>query len=343
MAEGGKDEVRLGFIAQADKDESQAPQPGKQHNVTVQLGDTIHDFKMKLIKACTEESKALSERTQANLSDDERNRLSNRYTSASKKLSVNHVVMVFVPSEQLHKFTTDPNFKPDNPQYRQLYKKEEQDPRNWQPLDPIRTFFHYQKLYGFGAARPQKLRIVEGTASYRLRNPRYKKFMEDQKRLLQVLPDMNGTDKCFGYARHKHDDTSNEWRPVIVERSGGDRSYTVDWVYCPVLDSRGEPTKQEVDQAEVLLAPLAPSILSSGDLERERILEANIAVLREKDMSEAALAKELTKVIKDKWESSKAEDDGGKPAARPPDVSQQEVKYLLRKLEFEMPADADEQ
>merc|ERR1711972_291901 len=169
----GQDDLRIHFgPAPAKKTEEDR---GHRHDVVVFLSDTIYQFKRKLTQACEKEAKAEGNIKQQTPQTKARRE---KYLQVARGMTYRHAVMVFVPSQrlrelaqQLHtggeQLTTTGIANKKEHEYKRLYRVEESDPSSWQPLDTIRSFDHYQTMYGFGMALPQRLRITEGSDDYK--------------------------------------------------------------------------------------------------------------------------------------------------------------------------------
>eukprot|EP00438_Fugacium_kawagutii_P005713 Skav208067 [mRNA] locus=scaffold936:196066:198110:- [translate_table: standard] len=99
------------------------------------------------------------------------------------------------------------------------------------------TFMHYSNIYSFGRSVAQRLRVVDGTEQYKLKNNRLRQFEREQKKLNERLTELNTPAKCYGYAKFQHpsDGSSSEWRPALIDRpeqvGTSKRSFKVSYVY----------------------------------------------------------------------------------------------------------------
>lgn len=312
IADSEKDELKIyftdpreGFDPKPGGQQPSKDEPGRQHGICVYLGDTIREFKQKLERACELEAEYWMKNKKPELSENYK----------KVHMSIKHQVTVFVPSEKLRSLAQQGRTGAN--EYKRLYKLEDSDPSYWNPLDPIRTFQHYQSTYGFGAKQPQRLRINEGTEDYKIRNYRYRQFLADQEEMAKIPADMNEDGKCFGYGLYVHekDQGSTEWRPCIADRPDGDR-FKVDWLYTPKLESAEQgpeatqirDDKEELEQENLLLAPHMPKIFGSGHLEHQEFL-AQAKALHDQGMSDAQIAKELNDRMNKKFEKSKEHAD----------------------------------
>jgi len=278
------------------------------------------------------------------------------YSGVANDTSYRHVVMVFVPSEQLRQLAQQG--RTSATEYKRLYKLEEGDPSSWQPMDDMRTFNHYQTTYGFGMKLSQRLRIAEGTDDYKLRNHRFRHFDDERKNWNKKVEDENTEKDCFGYSKYTHvnDGNSFEWRPVIVDRpeAGGDlskRYYKCKYLYVnppKLVDKLGakggaeDGMKEELDENHVLLAPANPKILGSGALEHQEFL-MKVQEMHDSGMSDKDIAKQLNDKLMLKWQRAKEEEEkvgraassaaGGQPATmpKPPPITITDVQHQLRK------------
>eukprot|EP00929_Paragymnodinium_shiwhaense_P000295 TRINITY_DN100533_c0_g1_i1.p1 TRINITY_DN100533_c0_g1~~TRINITY_DN100533_c0_g1_i1.p1 ORF type:complete len:3625 (-),score=1181.40 TRINITY_DN100533_c0_g1_i1:304-11178(-) len=343
-----QEELKVFFGDLNKEAREQKKEMGARHDVKVYLGETIHQFKVKLMAACQQEALKIKEdmdkrgpRNEGN--QDELTRLEDsrmQFQSIAEGMSFRHAVMVFVPSAQLRELAQQG--RTNAHEYKRLYNLENQDPSNWQPLDPIRTFNHYAATYGFGMEREQRLRISEGSDDYKLRNHRYRQFEEEQKSWGVTLPGTNSDKQCFGWARYKHenDGGSTEWRPALVgkpEASGKEAAlYKTQFAFA-IPGRRGESTtgdigaaglSEELREEDVLLAPMLPAIMGSNCLQHQEFLkQAN--EMHEAGKKDADIAKELTAQMQAKY-GSQARKDGVPP---PPPITISEVSHYLRALQ----------
>jgi len=342
---GDKEEMKITF----DDEPVQNPQPGSRHGVQVYLGDTIREFKQKLQLACQREAVAAEKKQES--------------TNASKykalEVGFKTSVMVFVPSPELRSLAQ--SNKTSGHEYKKLYRVEEKDPCSWQPLDPVRTFQHYQSLYGFGMKMAQNVRVSEGTADYKIRNSRYRAFETEQEQLSRTPEMTNTQQQCFAWAKyiHQSDGDSVEWRPVLVDRPepAGDinkNTFKVQWLYTPKLSEggkkdmktvesgtdkdkdteqpQGQPgAKVELDEMSVLLAPRCPKILASEHIEHQEFL-AKALELHHQGMVEPEIAEQLNRLLNAKYSSSKEDQEQEGSSAKDSKIvpiTTAEVKYHL--------------
>jgi len=326
-----QEELRIYF---GDEERMKNKEPGARHDVQVYLGESLREFKQKLLLACQREA-AISAKAREEV-------LAGKFRTVA--MSYKHCVTVFVPSERLRSLAQEQ--RTNAHEYKRLYRLEETDPSSWQPLDQIRTFQHYQSTYGFGLSQSQRLRVCEGTEDYKLRNHRYRQFSEDVRQMNIRQEEMNTEQLCFGYGlyTHAYDGGSTEWRPVMVDRPDADgsadttrRNFIATWIYAQKLTegqagaaANLDEAKEEIDEDSILLAPLNPKILGSGHLEHQEFL-AQAKDFHSQGMNE----QEITKRLNDKLMASyrlaqEAERGDGKAlASAPPPITAQEVRHHL--------------
>jgi len=328
-----KEEIRLFF---GDDDKSRTV--GGRHGVKVYLGESIHQFKQKVVQACEIE---------AGKEDDPR--VKAQFLAVADQMSFKHLVMVFVPSVRLRELAQQQRTSAH--EYKRLYKVEEQDPSSWEPLETIRTFNHYAAMYGFGMQLSQRLRISEGTDDYKLRNNRYRQFEQTQKRWGQRLEETNTDGVCFGYAKYIHprDGGSTEWRQALVYRNDGvlemgKRKFKASFIHCPLGMLSEAPSavgamseqslREDIDEASLLLAPAAPKILGSMHLEHQEFL-SKAKIFRDEGMNEQEIVQRLNAELKEKWLKAKdAEERDGKPGTitpAPATITLADVQHAIKK------------
>jgi len=313
---------------------------GCRHDVQIYLGDTVREFKNKVMVACQKEAAAC--RAAGNKEGENKYRL--------VVMTFKHAVTVFQPSDKLRQLAAQK--RDASHEYKRLYKNEENDPSCWEPLDPLRTFNHFA-FFGFGQDRAQRLRISEGTEDYKLRNHRYRKYELDRQNSAKKPEDTNTEQSCFAYGQYKHaeDGGSTEWRACLVDRPESkditSRSYKAKFIYTPKLANTseeaaaahmGDQTKDELDEAEVLLAPHQPKVLGSGHFEHQEFLA------QAQDLSKAGKTnQEIAKILNDKLmmkfklsqegqEKSEGDEKKGeekKGAVAPPPITVNEVAHHL--------------
>jgi hypothetical protein len=328
------------------------PKEGRRHGVKVYLGETIHQFKHKLQEACRREAKECEKH--GTYRDVQR---AENFRTVANDISYEHIVLDFLPSAALSRLYKT---KEKTTEFRKMYKEEEADPSSWQPLDPARTFGHYPH---FGLqGKPKKLRVVEGTDMHKLRNNRLRQFEVQRQKWRETTSMLNAEQRCFGYARYVHiqDAGSFEWRPAILDRPTGAeesrRCYKAAFIHSPLstwsgqLGRRGpggdaEPPggaelmpKEELDEDNILLAPLHPMILGSDHLEHaDFLLQAR--QLHEDGMAVQDIADHLNAELRNRWQRRRASVGGqdgplGSKAAEkpeePPAITLADVEHTLK-------------
>jgi len=354
---GDHEELRIYF---GDTDKIARKDPGARHDVQVFLGDTVRQFKRKLVEACRKEAlaeaKAADEAKRRGKTDEAEKAKSLEAKYEMVSMTFKSVVTVFVPSEKLRSLFNQGRHTAY--EYKRLFKLEEQDPAYWQPLDPVRTFSHYSNTYGFGVQisgldhrdssrdkdPAQRLRIAEVTGDYKLRNHRYRKFEEEINKGTLRPDDEDTEEHCFGYGlyTHEHDGGSTEWRPVTVERPDATtdiekRSFDTSWLYC-----MQEAPSQQLDEEQVLLAPHNPKFFGSGSLEHQEFLN-QAPDLRREGLTDHDIAVKLNEKLKAKFDLTKhAHEQDGDSLTTPPPITVNEVKHHLMKLDLEGQAVGDD-
>jgi len=314
-----------------------ADKPGHRHRVQVFLGESMHQFKDKLVEACLKE---------AELEKDPK--IKSQFQAVAHDMSFRHAVMVFVPSKDLRELAQQG--RTSAYEYKRLYRIEEQDPSSWQPLDTICTFQHYAAMYSFGRAVAQRLRICDGTSTFKLKNSRFRVFDQEQERWRKRLQDLNSNNQCFGYAKflHTQDAGSFEWRQALLDRpeqgaEGTKKKYKASFVHSPLTlaehphsaTSSGQFSSvktQEVEEDALLLGPLHPLILGSAFMEHKELL-AKAHILKEKGMKDDEIVKTLNEELNLNWQKSLKDADeteGTNHQARPPQISMADVLHATK-------------
>jgi len=331
------------------------PKEGRRHGVKVYLGETIHQFKHKLQEACRREAKECEKK--GPYQDLQR---AEHFRTVANDMSYEHAVLDFLPSAALSRLYKT---KEKTSEFRKLYKEEEADPSSWQPLDPARTFGHYPH---FGLpGKPKKLRVVEGTDMHKLRNNRFRQFEVQRQKWRETTQMLNSEQRCFGYARYVHiqDAGTFEWRPAILDRptdaEESRRCYKAAFIYTPLSGWSGhqgrrgpggaaEPSgvdlaaKEELDEDNILLAPLHPNILGSDHLEHaDFLLQAR--QLHEDGMALQDIADHLNAELRNHWLrrrasvgskdgalSQQAGPTGTEKREEPPAITTADVEHTLK-------------
>eukprot|EP00913_Durusdinium_trenchii_P034750 g32507.t1 len=334
------------------KDTKEKDGPGMNHNIQIYLGDNMHQFKDKLAAACKAEAAV------------EKNRKRQQQLEAvANDMSYRHSVMVFVPSQRLRELAQQGKVGVSSYEYKRLYQKVSQsdlvtamtrwpdgrraaqDPSSWQPLDSICTFMHYSNIYSFGRSVAQRLRVVDGTEQYRLKNNRLRQFerasdildrtkgstrfnhhgpdgpvRREQKKYQERLQDMNMPNKCFGYAKFQHpsDGNSLEWRPALINRSEqvgtSKKTFKVSYVYSSHIANGAPPEdalapgpsfQEELDEEAILPAPSDPKIKDFLRSEHKEFL-ARAKILKEQGMADTEILRQLNEELKQTLHSKKS-------------------------------------
>lgn len=325
---GNKEELRMYF---GSKD---ATGPGTQHSVQIYMGDNMHQFKDKLAAAC---------KAEASVETNRKRKL--QLEAVAKDVGYRHSVMVFVPSVKLRELAQQGKVGVNSYEYKRLYRIEEQDPSSWQPLDSICTFMHYSNIYSFGRSVAQRLRVVDSTEQYKLKNNRLRQFEREQKKLNERLVELNTPSKCFGYAKFQHssDGLSSEWRPVIIDRSEqvgtSKRSYKVSYVFSkqianPAMSddglTPGPMYQEELDEDSILPVVSDPKIKDSIRGEHKEFL-ARAKILKDQGMAESEIVRQLNAELKKTWEKARDSEDGdGALPPQPPTITLADVQEAIR-------------
>jgi len=344
------------------------------------MGENMHQFKDKVIQACKEERQIILESCPLRPVKDQRGRtkqepdMSKLDREMLKKMtqlegfirncSYRHVVMVFVPSADLHRLFKQQKQSVTGIQsyeYRRLFEQEQNDPSSWQPLDPVCPFSHYQYLYSFGRTQ-QRLRISDATDQYKQSNNRLRLFEQQQRQYADRLEDLNSEQKCFGYAQYVHEDDfdTTEWRPVEVFRQAGGtkKKFQVNFVHTPLLQRKAVPDdrtlssppggpgqfqtatltppppavetsgKIEVNDDAVVLAPGNPKILMTQHTEHKELL-ARAKVLKDRGMEDAKIVKALNDELNRSFAKSRQEDQS-QQIVRPPPLTLSDVQAAVK-------------
>jgi len=346
----GRDGLRIVFTEgrqQGMPVQMQQQEPGMNHRMEIALADSIHEFKAKLTEAIGKEADYWKAQPGEKAAE-----LALQYSDV--KIGHKHLVMTFVEPRQVRKHRTQ-NKDKNNEEFNRQYKMALADPSNWQPLDPMRSFVHYNQ-YNFGLGSAAKLiRVVEATEAYKAQNIRYKLYDEEVNKKHWI--DTNDKTKCFGYAKyfHKEDDNSIEWRPAIVRRTektpqqpgansvGTNKPYTVEWVFQrslveknanPKGKNAGEtvekmPPPSPRDRSDVLLGPRIPQFEDDVDEEHEEFLD-QAPMLRMAGKSDWDIETVLNKLLTDKYEEDKKQDAG---LRRPAPITVDEIRTFLQRKE----------
>jgi hypothetical protein len=316
------------------------------HNVDIFMGDTIREFKTKLLEACQQKAMTLERSGQPDQKE-----LATKYRLM--QMSFKHAVTVFQPSERLRSLAQQR--REQSNEYSRLYHVENNDPSSWQPLDPMCTFQHYAALHGFGSAASQRLRISEGSEDYKLRNHRYRAFEEARIENAKRVEDINLEERCYGYGlyTHKNDGGSKEWRAIMVDRPESrdvdSRMFKASWLYTPSFGTSAaaaahglEDARDTLEEQDVLLAPQNPKVLGSGHFEHQEFLSQALE-LSKSGKTPQEIAQILNQKLLRKFQAAQEQPDSEpetekgdtkdpskrKSAEAPPAITTQEVIHHL--------------
>jgi hypothetical protein len=259
------------------------------------VGDTIREFKQKLKDLC----KKMEDQFRGDP-------MADKYKGV--EIGPNHLVTVFWPPPELMRMEQQGLQGQD--EYRFQYQIAIEDPNNWQPLDPSRTFDMYNPRFGFGKpGHPVALRIVEATPKYKLANLKCREF--DNERLKVPLLDTNEKGRCFGWALYKHKadrpDGSGEWRPAMISILPGEPAntkgsprierYQVYWL-------RPSLPIEILERKDILLSPKLPEMDHYVHPAHEKVL-VEAAGLRNQGKSDFEIEVLLNKMLEVSEASSK--------------------------------------
>eukprot|EP00931_Biecheleriopsis_adriatica_P040925 TRINITY_DN23439_c0_g1_i1.p1 TRINITY_DN23439_c0_g1~~TRINITY_DN23439_c0_g1_i1.p1 ORF type:complete len:3484 (+),score=873.59 TRINITY_DN23439_c0_g1_i1:112-10563(+) len=325
-------------LASSSSASAAAPQlaEGENHAISVLLTDSIRDFKEKLAAALASEAKYWKETKGPD---------SEEYLKyEGVEIGNRHVVVAYVPSDKVAKMSQAGLTNTD--EYKRQSKIAAEDPSNWQPLDPERSFAQYVNMFGFGKQQ-QVLRVVETTEKYKAINLRYKQWLEH--RHAKGLKDTNDDHHCFGWAKyvHKGDSfgsmSSVEWRPALIGPSEnkpppGEAAaqqalpgFKVKWVHEPPKQDRDEPDL-ELDRDKVLLAPRVPLFDDNTHPFHKDVLP-QARLLRMSGKSDWEIEAQLNKFLDTKWEEAKKGKMEGTDSAPPPRITVDQIRGYLKRQE----------
>jgi len=298
---------------------------GYRHSVQVYLSDSMYQFKLKLAMACKMEAEEEQ--------DDHRRE---QYETFAEGIFRQDVMVFVAPDEFLE---LDGVVSPQ--EFEQRRQLEEQDPSNWQPLDPIRTFDDYAGDFGFGGAPAPQLRMSPGLADYASKNNRYREFEQQQKEWNSRLEELNTDTQCFGYAKYPHpeDAGSIEWRQAIVELlqadddSASDR-FRAKFIHTPLAilddDAAEEGEYIEADEDSVRLAPAQAKILGIAGSVVAKVKQ----LCDDEGLREDEIAARINKELREVWELQRQSmtegvDEGTGPP-RPRRLSALDVQRIMK-------------
>jgi len=293
---------------------------GANHGVEVYLGDSIREFKAKVMQACDKEQKFWQKK---GVSFDDK---AKKYADVT--VAYKHLVMIFVPTPKVQQLYAQGLYK--GSEYKHAYNIALSDPSSWQPMEPTRTFNQYPQ-YHFDVKTPQQLRIVEATESYKLLNLRYKEFENDRGK--KRFEDTDTETDAYGFAKYKHlADSSVEWRPSIVTNDEKKQGYNVDWCFKPFRgDAKpGEPAERPLPAGDVMLAPRVPLMEDNFDPAQLEFLE-QAKTFRSMGKSDWDIEAQLNKQMNEKWMHSKKSSKQGESAPKPPKITVDIIRtYITR-------------
>jgi len=269
---------------------------GEHHSHLIYFSDTIREFKNKLEKACEDEAYH-----HANIRGDAAPE-SAMYRDI--KIHHQHLVMVFIPSREVHRLFTEGRMK--DKEYVEAYDRAKKDPSNWQPLDPAMTFAQYPQFFKQRAGNGPlaEIRVLEATEAYKLVNLRYKNF--DKSIRPPRVQDVNEWYKCYAMGKYVHKDGSTEWRPCHAELARGKSrqsasNLTIKWLHDPSCD-------QQLGTDEVILVPRCPQIEDTALDEDVRQVLEQARGLRSCGKSDWDIVDILNRQLQKRWN----EDDSSK-------------------------------
>merc|ERR1719317_452186 len=344
----GKDGLKVKFTdasgahPNAYSQAGQGSSLGDNHRVEVLIGDNIREFKAKLTLACFREDQFWKGRN----NDDH----AARY--ADIRIGFRHLVMVFVPSVKVQKLYAQKLHEGE--EYKRAYKQAMEDPSNWQPLDPSRSFAQYTQ-FSFGRSQqPTLLRVVEQSEAYKAQNLRYKLYDEEMNK--RIWQDTNERAKCAGWARYQHEaDQSIEWRPAFISRASedGSKQFEAKWVFEPsklVVDKKTnkpnaplveeEQSRQMKERIDVLLGPRIPKFEDEVHEEHEDLL-AQAKMLRSSGKSDWDIEAILNKLLTDRWEEKKRSAPALAERPPPPPITVDVIRLYLQRKEAQEVEKAD--
>jgi hypothetical protein len=262
------------------------------------------------------------------------------------KIGPKHLVMVYVPPQNLARSqasAADSNFgrthtERHSSEYEHQAKIAIEDPKNWQPLDPSRTFEMYRQRYQFGGRNPVKVRIMEATEKLKMVNLMYKEFEKERNKKLSV--DMNSDEKCFGWAKYKHEqDDSIEWRRAFIAnakdskdaKQDGSAQYAVTWLARTAASKvQAEKTKTPptMDRGSVLLQPRLPKMDHYVNPAHENVL-AQAKGLRAMGKTDYDIETMLNKILEDEHKPGSGTDKTKASTPKPPRITVDIIKNYL--------------
>jgi len=252
---------------------------------------------------------------------------------ADVMIAYKHLVMIFVPTAKVRQLYAQGLFKGN--EYKHQYNIALQDPSNWQPMEPTRTFNQFPQ-YHFDVSAPQQLRVVEATESYKMVNLLYKEFDKDQN--TKGYKDVDEEDKAFSYIKYQHKgDSTSEWRPAMASTGEADedgkdkapqgKQYKVDWCFKPYTPKGKEPEETSTDVADVMLVPRVPLMANVFDPYHEEVLDQAKA-LRSLGRSDWDIEAELNKQLTQRWKDrAQAKKEGSQ--RKPPKITVDIIRTFI--------------
>jgi len=328
---------------------------GESHGMEVFLGDSIREFKAKLTEACARESRKWMQTAGAASPE------AKKYEGT--QIGPGHLVMVFVPPPKLMRLVETGNS--DRSEYKHAHTLAIQDPSNWEPLDPTRTFDQYNPRHSFGKpspAPPQQLMVVEATEKYKTTNLRYKEF--DRERNKKLVVDMNEEERCFGWAKYKHEaDFSFEWRPALISKikpsastatkkaadgsatasspapaaaqEPGKEMYSISWLVKPKLTDTKKPAVSsddkgdcQLDRSSILMAPRMPKLDHYVHPKHMEVLK-QAKSLRQLGKSDYEIEAMLNKILDEQNKPGTGVDKEKMASTKPPRITVDIIKKYM--------------
>lgn len=252
---------------------------GAGHRIEVYLSDTIQEFLTKLSLAC--KALALQWEQSTTVGVERATTMAYQYKQASD--CAQYAVLAFVPAAEQ---PLSPLNSGDGKDPGASLMGAHDDPSSWLPLDPVSTFGDYANRLGLGSGTGTflpLLRVTPASRGLRLRNHRFRQFVQERMALEARPEDVDEEDRCFAYARYTHtrDGGSTEWRPCLARRcaelqAAGRHCLSVSWAFHPPLPvpgseavAAGEPLPAAagviLEESAVLLAPVLPRLLASQE------------------------------------------------------------------------------
>jgi hypothetical protein len=330
-----------------DKKEDDQLELGVHHGMEVYMGDTIREFKQKVTEACKRECAFWKGKGSAHDAE------MRKYADIT--ISYRHLVMIFVYSAKVQQMVAQDLTR--GKEYRHQYEIALLDPSSWEPLDPTRSFHQYPQ-YAFDSPQAHLIKIVEATESYKLRNVRYKEFLEEQDTRRYV--DTDEEKQAYGYAKYIHKaDGTEEWRPALIklpndeQAKKGERQYVVDWCFRPGLEDlkdkhaggsqkRSGENKAQQDEKDaalsmvsvddVILAPRIPKMGDNFDPAHLEVLQM-ATTLRQMGKNDWEIEADLNKQLTAKWTAKKKAEGGKESGDKPPKVTVDIIQtYVKRQI-----------